>query len=421
MKHESYFTGWRRRLRKLGFASLSQRLPDHPQVPGLGNPWWSDFFALVEAPDTFDIFHPRALIEPLDRLPRLPKTAQALIQASRFAISYGLFSLGGTMRLVGRDILLECLIDGRLIPGSSLYVATMAGLVEVGRWDEFIAAMMKLPADSGQYRKAMGTLLTTVAPVPLQKNYPLLATSLPRDPLFVEYVAGKRIAVVGPAASTAGQGPCIDSYDLVARFNYKEERVGLDPLHKGESCDLIYFNRAQTDYLVTAGDLSCFPRAPLWVITRRQKHADALRRALQAEAASSGAVPWRHRYRSTPVYEVPLFRGLFTAVPNAILDLLHCGAASVDVFHADFMLSPERSPQYSPFMTDLTEAVRITVRSFANAHDPITQIAMMKTARHSGRIDGDEPFCGALRLGDQEYMDALQRIYGNAILRLRAA
>jgi hypothetical protein len=332
-----------------------------------------------------------------------------------------LFSLGGAMRLKGREILLECLAEGRLGPGSAVYAAAMAGLVEVGCWDDFIAAMMRLPTDPGQDRKAMGTLLATLAPVGLLQAHPLLTDTLPRDEAFVECVAGKRVAVVGPAASTAGEGPLIDSYDLIARFNYKEDGVGVDPLHKGERCDLVYFNRAQTEYLVTDGDLTRFPRSPFWVITRRKKHLDSLRHALEAESLRGGAVPWSHRYRFTPVYDVPLFCGVFTAAPNTILDLLHSGAASVDVFHADFMLSVQRSRNYSPFMNDLTEATRITARSFAGAHDPITQVAMMKTASRSGRIHGDNPFCAALELGEQEYMDALQRLYGDHILRLRAA
>ncbi len=320
------------------------------------------------------------------------------------------------MRLTGRDILLECLTDGRLGPGTALYVPTMAALVEVGRWDEFIVAMMRLPAERVQDRRAMGTLLATMAPVELQKAHRQLAEPLPRDQAFVDFVAGKRVAVVGPALSAAGQGSVVDGHDLVARFNYKEEGIGLDPLHKGERCDLAYFNRKQAEYLVDGRDLSRFPRAPAWVITRRQKHADALCRALEAEASRSGVAPWPHRYRSTPVYDVPLFRGLFTAAPNAILDLLHCGAAAVAVFHVDFLLSVERTRNYNPLVRDLTENVRNTVRSLANAHDPITQLAMMKQAGTCGRVHGDEPFLAALRMSDQEYMDALQRLYGNVVL-----
>lgn len=320
------------------------------------------------------------------------------------------------MRLAGRDILLDCLTAGKLGPGSSLYVPTMAALVEVGRWNDFLNAMMRLPADRGQDRRAMATLFATMAPVELQKSHRLLAEPLPRDQAFVDFVAGKRVAVVGPAPSTAGQGHVIDRHDLVARFNYKEDGVGLDRLHKGERCDLVYFNRAQTEYLVTSGDLSRFPRGPAWVITRRQKHADALRLALEEEAARSGAAPWLHNYRSTPVYEVPLFRGLFTAAPNAILDLLHCGAATVEVFHVDFMLTVKRARNYNPLMQDIADATRITVKSFAGPHDPLTQLAMMKRAGECGRVHGDEPFLAALRMGEQEYMDALQGLYGNVVL-----
>lgn len=418
MNRGPYFSGLRQTVRNLRFSPFSRRLPEHPAVPGLGIRWWTDFFALVEHPAQETVVCLPQLVAPLDRIPRHPKSGQRLVAASRFAIAHGLFSLGGAMRLAGRGILLECLAEGRLGPGSPLYLPAMAALVEAGRWEEFIDAMMRLPLNRGHDRQAMGTLLATMAPVTLTKAHPQLAEPLPQDPAFVDFVAGKRVAVVGPASSTAGQGHVIDRYDLVARFNYKEEGIGLDPLHKGERCDLVYFNRAQTEHLLTHGDLSRFPHAPAWVITRRQKHADALCRALEAEATCGGAPPWEHHYRSTPVYEVPLFCGLFTAAPNAILDLLHGGAGAVDVFHVDFMLTVERTRNYNPLMQDLTDATRITVKSFAGPHDPLTQLAMMKTAWRCGRVHGDEPFLSALRLGEQEYMDALQRLYGNAVLKI---
>lgn len=421
MKRESFFTGWRQRLRRLGLAPLPRWLLEHPRVPGLGNHWWRDFFALVDAPDNADVFRPRTLIEPLNRLPRCAKTGQALIQASRFAISRGLFSLGGTMRIAGRDILVECLAKHQLDSDSAAYVLAMAALVELGQWDRVIGAIAGLPAGRVRERQAMSTLFTTLAPPELQGDHPLPAESLPPDPNFAACVARKRVAVVGPASSTAGQGPAIDGHDIVVRFNYREQGLGLDPLHKGERCDLAYFNRAQTEHLLTKGDLSRFPRTLSWVIARRQQHADALASALEAQAVRSHSDAWPHRYRSTPVYEVPMVRGLLNAAPNAVLDILHGGAATVDVFHVDFMLSVGRTQDYSPWIKDFADATRSVIKCFAGVHDPITQVAIMKTAYRSGRIHGDEPFCAALQLGEQEYMDALQRLYGNAMIRLRAA
>lgn len=411
MKRESLFTRWRQHLRQL----------EHPQVPGLDNRWWSDFFAVVEAPSEADVFRPRALIEPLDQLPRLPNTGQALIEASRFAISRGLFSLGGTMRISGRDILLECLAKHQLDSDSAAYVLAMAALVELGQWDHFIGAIAGLPAGRVRERQAMSTLFTTLAPPELQGDHPLPAESLPPDPNMAACVTRKQVAVVGPASSTAGQGQAIDDSDIVARFNYREQGLGLDLLHKGERCDLVYFNRAQTEHLFTKGDLSRFPRTLSWVIARRQQHVDALASALEAEVLRSHGDAWPHRYRSTPVYELPMVRGLLNAAPNAVLDILHSGAATVNVFHVDFMLSVSRTQDYSPWIKNFADATRSVIKCFAGVHDPITQLAVMKTAYRSGRIQGDEPFCAALQLGEQEYMDALQRLYGNAMLGLTAA
>ncbi len=419
MKRESCFSAWRKRLKKHLAAPSSQQLPEHPAVPGLGNRWWSEFFALVADPNQAAVFRPLELLGQLELIQRSPQAGRALVAASRFAISHGLFSLGGAMRLLGRDILLQCLAEERLRPESEAYLNAMAALVERGRWEDFINAMARLPA--GQVRQGMGTLLSTLAPADPALSLPHLAESLPRDPAFAAYVAGKRVAVVGPASSSAGQGPAIDRYDLIARFNYREDGAGLDPLHKGTRCDLAYFNRAQTDYLITKGDLSRFPATPAWVIARREQHVDMLASALEAEALRSGRGRWKHRYRSTPVYEVPMVRGFLNAAPNAVLDLLHSGAAAVDVFHVDFMLSVNRTHNYSPWVKDSADATRSIIKCFAGVHDPITQVAVMKTAWQSGRIQGDEPFCAALQLGEQKYMDALQELYGNALLRLTAA
>lgn len=416
MARRSYLDGLRRVVEQLRRASLPWWLPEHPAVPGLGNRWWRDFFALVEQPNHENVVRPPHLVEPLGRVPRTPRAGQRLVTASRFAIARGLFSLGGALRLAGREILVECLSAGTLGPDSPLHCATMAALVEVGRWDDFIAASMRLAPEQVRERQAMGTLLSIMAPGTLQQACPQLAESLPRDPHFVDFVAGKRVAVVGPAASEAGHGAAIDRSDLVVRFNYKEEGIGVDALHKGERCDIVYFNRAQTEHLITSGNLSRFPRTPAWVVTRRQKHADALRSALEAEASHRPAGCLARRYRATPIYEVPLFCGLFTAAPNAILDLLHAGAAAVDVFHVDFMLTVERTRHYHPVVTDLAKRTRNTVRSFAGAHDPVTQLAMMKAAAQSGRVHGDARFLSALLMDEQEYMDALQMLYGNAVL-----
>lgn len=401
--------------------SRSWRLPDHPHVPGLGRHWWSDFFELVAHPNREAVIRPPQLVEPLRRVPRRPYVGQGLVQASRFAIAQGLFSLGGAMRLAGRDILLDSLAAGRLGIDSPLYLPALAGLVELGRWDVFIEGLLRLPADRQQDRRAMATLLATIAPLDFQESNPRLAEPLPRDPAFVDYVSGRRVAVVGPASSTAGQGPRIDRYDLVARFNYKEEGVGLDLSHKGGRCDLVYFNRAQTEHLVARGDLSKFPRGPAWVMTRRQEHMDTLRRALEVEGGRCAGGEWRHHYRVTPVYEVPLLRGYLNAAPNAVLDLLHADAAAVDVFHVDFMLSVGRPRDYSPLVQDRVDATRSVLKCFAGVHDPIAQFSLMKAAWQCGRIGGDEPFLAALQLGEQDYMDSLQRLYGDPILAIDPA
>jgi len=397
---------------------LGQQEREQPKVPGLGKPWWQDFYALLEDPDSDSVLRPTTLLSPIALVPRKPETATGLIAASRFAISRGLFSLGGALRLAGRDILLECLSAGHLRRNPALLIPAMSALVEVGEWDAFIGALLNLPEKLDAKRRGLATLLATAGPTSLRRAHPLLNDLLPQDPLFAEYVADKRVAVVGPAASTAGLGPAIDQHDRVVRFNYKDEGVGLDPLHKGERSDCVYFNRSQTEDLITRGDLLRFPRTPDWIISRRQQHVDALKSALEAQVARRAVSPWDHKYRSTPVYGVPMFRGVLTAVPNAVLDLLHHGAGEVNVFHADFMLTAARSQNYNPRMESLSDATRITVRSFAGAHDPVTQLAIMKTAWKSGRVKGDEPFVAALQLSEQAYMDALQKIYGNALLNI---
>jgi len=68
------------------------------------------------------------------------------------------------------------------------------------------------------------------------------------DPLFGRLVKGRRLAVVGPARTLQGkrQGPLIDSFDLVARFNETWETVGPGSpwaVDYGTRTDIVYANQ----------------------------------------------------------------------------------------------------------------------------------------------------------------------------------
>lgn len=393
-------------------------LPPHPFVPGLGHRWWGELFALVEARATADFVRPAGLVQALDRIPLTAQAVRALLGASRFCISLGLISLGGALRLKARDIALALLADGGLLAEPELHTAAISALAEVGRWEDCVRELAALPSSRAAERRALASLVLALGPKGLRGSHAMLAQTLPRDPAFVEAVAGRRIAVVGPAASAAGQGPLIDAHDLVARFNYKEEGVGLDPLHKGARCDLVYFNRTQTRHLLAEGDLERFPRAPRWLMSKRQEDADALAAALNASTTGRARPDPGRRHRGTPVFEIPLFHGILNGAPNAVLDLLHSGAGEVEVFHADFMLSVERTPRYDPRVSEHMDAVRLIVKGFAGVHDPITQFALMKAGWQAGRLGGDGPFLAALALDEQAYVDALQRLYGTVFLNI---
>jgi hypothetical protein len=140
---------------------------------------------------------------------------------------------------------------------------------------------------------------------------------LSSNPIY-NHIYGKKIAIVGPSASTVNRGQEIDGYDLVVRINIKSDQSLPNSLSHGSRTDIIYLNG-------------------MW--TERFKFHN------YSTLLNSGChFIWRHEsikhniensHYLTNVSNIEI-SGSLLMFPNVLIDLLRFQPASIDIFHIDF-------------------------------------------------------------------------------------
>lgn len=218
--------------------------------------------------------------------------------------------------------------------------------------------------------------------------------SSPGDPEFGEFIAGQRIALVGPVASESAQGQKIDSYDRVVKFGYRGGRQGRDPKTQGERIDIAYYNNTQAKALAEADYKAAFSELR-WGVCHNRKGAsqfpDSLSN-LRLLTSLQWFLPDTH----------------LNAGPNAVIDMLRFGPAEIRIFNTDMMLSSGRFAGYRQAGDKPTDYTR----SFIKTHDPVLQYQVMHRLWDCGYIKGDARFDEVMAMGLSGYLGELQKAYG---------
>jgi len=230
---------------------------------------------------------------------------------------------------------------------------------------------------------------------------------------FGEYVAGKTIAIVGPAPAPYDQSAEVDAHDIVYRTSYgltaseDEELVysssapdgrkwftpGVVPAGYGTRVDMSYYNVGAT-WMGMRGELDQVLADLDWAIHK----ADGMPESGLTNVRVANAPPMKHP-------------GTQNQVTAMLWDLTFYEPAKVTVFGADFYTGNFEEwydPNYqSPkVMTDprmMTESARATLW-----HDQTDNRRIVKAVLDLGWLVGDDRYLRALDMTFAEYNAILE-------------
>ena len=223
---------------------------------------------------------------------------------------------------------------------------------------------------------------------------------------FSEFLLDKSVAVVGPSPTNADDADEIDSFDLVLRLNYSYSGKGCDALHKGLRTDIACFNSEQASVLIKEHNRS-LPEEIKWACFKKDSLTEIV-----------GALNKGCCCHSLVRFDDMNFHGDYNMIPWVVMDLCVNNAKNVKVFHTDLMLSQGRLPGYYPasfgrhddMMNDLFWSSCIV-------HDPVLQYRALCQLWSLGKIEGDARFNEVMMLGEQRYLEELEKVYCRCLVK----
>lgn len=357
----------------------------------VGRDWWSSYVDAVVAPAHRFEEHEKILLAVTAELRASVLSAAEWRELYRLCLVSGLYVVGMLLR--------EKAVSQarRSADANSADIGTLrlgfAAVLESGTAAEAKSLLRRLET-SGEdpARCKHGLWLTEVLLEGSRELFPDAAGPVGKTTL--DAIRGRRIALVGPVPVQQENGPEIDSFDLVAKFNYRGGPSGCDPATQGRRVDLSYYNIQQAKYIarkMDPGFLSAVP-FPIFIKEKGQR--------LLRSATDAGRVLINLQWL--------LIDSEFNAGPNAVFDLLRFGPAQIKVFNLDLMLTAGRFEGYArPGDAEVNYSL-----SFAKTHDPVMQFQFLQKLRCQGLIEGDERFEQVLSLSVDEYVRQLQAGHG---------
>ncbi|MDQ2701605.1 MAG: hypothetical protein M3Y70_02075 [Pseudomonadota bacterium] len=222
---------------------------------------------------------------------------------------------------------------------------------------------------------------------------PLAAAGLRQDGVDRAYrnlVKGKRIAVVCPGRSEAGQGQEIDSFELVVRTNFHgPEAIDGNAAHGGSRCDISYYNRQH--FRSKAGQVrEGLSGSRLRFLVARDHYFNRM-------STYMSGIPARKRWSCGLI-----FGGRGFALAHIANDLLAFEPSETKIFCADFFLGSD--PHYRGYFDDA-----IDVREAYLLHDPVATLGFLEGLWRNGYIAADPTLERILRLDGDAFVDELER------------
>lgn len=280
-----------------------------------------------------------------------------------------------------------------------------AAALEFGEYEAFISAF---PFELLDFRKkeflqAAGYRLSNQRATNCADK--ILAKECLEDKDFGQLIAGKNIALVGPADSGLEQGETIDSFDLVVRCNIISDIFGWNEIFKGRRCDISYLSGGHG-----AAMLKNSPKLPMdlkWLCFKDSRHWQKAQNFLKYTSDS------HVRSRNFNTLNPMLFIGNANGIPNIAYDLLYFKPAHIKIFCADMMLTKSRDPGYHRYFDqEYLDDVSAFRYASSKSHDPGSNFWFMKSLSKDDRVSFDPRLDEVLSFNVEKYYDKLQSYYG---------
>lgn len=146
---------------------------------------------------------------------------------------------------------------------------------------------------------------------------------LPGERKMINLVKGKRVAIVGPAATNEELGEVIDSYDVVVRPNFNPDFVAAHPKSMGSRTDVAYYSGQDMNKLIDDVDALVSASGVQIVNTR----------SFSFHAHHHREIPWlrfcRHDWSLS-------FHGSPLGIQRMVYDLLQFCPNEIAIFNSDF-------------------------------------------------------------------------------------
>lgn len=292
---------------------------------------------------------------------------------------------------------------------SSLWLKHLLGAhAYLGQHSEITALTQRPPVDRISARVSTQVeKLSTDAALFSGDDQPLVAhaqmrraeMALPGDERMEELVSGKRVAVVGPAATPDQLGELIDSYDTVVRTKLPVAANAEQEAAVGVRTDIAYYagrdlirDYERLNVAAESGDLQMAVARPFFLQSKLLRELDEQPRWLRSARCEYGLY----------------FRGAPLGIQRIIYDLLQFTPAEIGLFHADFYAGTQTArsgyrSDYGAFgpYTDTNDIVMV--------HDLAYEFRCLQAFLGTGRITPYGTTAEVLELDCARYIDRLEQ------------
>ena len=218
---------------------------------------------------------------------------------------------------------------------------------------------------------------------------------LPGEERFRELVAGKRVAVVGPADTGDRLGELIDSYDVVIRPRLMTEFDDDQLARLGNRTDISYFSGRDLEEFVPVAE-QAVQRGELQMVVGR---------GLSMSSFSAEIPDWLRFYRHD--YSLG-FHGPPMGIGRILYDVLQFAPAEIGLFNIDFFSGQTAFGAGYRQGKDAGLGPYSIVNEIILAHDLVFEHRLTKAIAATGLLRGHGVVADVLGLSEQAYIQRLE-------------